>query len=114
MLNQLELKFFELKQENMTVGEYEKKFIELSRFVEEYVDTKEKKAKRFQKGLKPCLRSRVSAFELKTNAEVVHKAMVIEGESDQNQKEKNNRKRKFNSVEDGSSQKVKIREIFKR
>ncbi|XP_063949981.1 uncharacterized protein LOC135152802 [Daucus carota subsp. sativus] len=81
MQTQMEMKFFELKQENMTVGEYEKKFTELARFVGDYVDTEEKRAKRFQQGLKPWLRSRVAAFELTTYAEVVQKAMVIEGES---------------------------------
>ncbi|XP_074342544.1 uncharacterized protein LOC141680138 [Apium graveolens] len=59
----------------MTVGEYEKKFIELVRFVGDYVDTDEKGAKRFQQGLKPWLRSRVAAFKLTTYAKVVQKAM---------------------------------------
>ena len=71
MQTQMEMKFFELKQDNMTVGEYEKKFTELSRFMGEYVDSEEKRAKRFQQGLKPWLRSRVAAFELTTYAEVV-------------------------------------------
>ena len=71
MQTQMELKFFELKQEGMTVGEYEKKFTELARFVGDYVDTDEKRAKRFQQGLKPWLRSRVAAFELATYTEVV-------------------------------------------
>ncbi|XP_074372223.1 uncharacterized protein LOC141712721 [Apium graveolens] len=79
MQTQMELKFFELKQEGMTVGEYEKKFTELDRFVGDYVDTDEKRAKRFQQGLKPWLRSRVAAFVMTTYAEVVQKAMVIEG-----------------------------------
>ncbi|XP_063941914.1 uncharacterized protein LOC135149896 [Daucus carota subsp. sativus] len=61
MRTRMELKFFELKQEEMTVGEYEKKFTEL-------------------------------------------KAMVIEGESDQNQKEKDNKKRKFGNKGEGSTQ----------
>ena len=39
MQTQMETKFFELKQDNMTVGEYEKKFTELSRFMGEYVDS---------------------------------------------------------------------------
>ncbi|XP_074373838.1 uncharacterized protein LOC141714205 [Apium graveolens] len=84
MQTQMEMKFFELKQDSMTVGEYDKKFTELSRFMGEYVDSKEKRAKRFQQGLKPWLRSRVAAFELTTYAKVVQKAMVIEGESEQN------------------------------
>ena len=36
MQNQMELKFLELKQGNMSVLEYEKKFTELSRFVTKY------------------------------------------------------------------------------
>ncbi|XP_074356260.1 uncharacterized protein LOC141695958 [Apium graveolens] len=92
MQTQMEMKFFELKQENMTVGEYEKKFTELSRFMGEYVDSEEKWAKR----------SRVAAFKLTTYAEVVQKAMVIEGGSKQNQKEKGNKKRIFETGEEGS------------
>ncbi|XP_074356244.1 uncharacterized protein LOC141695940 [Apium graveolens] len=71
MQTQMEMKFFELKQDNMTVDEYEKKFTELSRFMGEYVDSEDKRAKRFQQGLKPWLRSRVAGFELTTYAEVV-------------------------------------------
>lgn len=48
MRTQMELKFFELKQENMSVAEYEKKFTELARFVGDFVDTEEKRARRFQ------------------------------------------------------------------
>ncbi|XP_074338390.1 uncharacterized protein LOC141676579 [Apium graveolens] len=68
MQTQMQLKFFELKQEGMTVGEYEKEFTELARFVGNYMDTDEMRAKRFQQGLKPWLRSRVAAFELATYA----------------------------------------------
>ncbi|XP_074377612.1 uncharacterized protein LOC141719130 [Apium graveolens] len=101
MQTQMEMKFFELNQDNMIVGEYEKKFTVMG----EYVDSEEKRAKRFQQGLKPWLRSRVAAFELTTYAEVVQKAMVIEGESEKNQKEKCNKKRRFITGEEGSSYK---------
>ncbi|XP_074352500.1 uncharacterized protein LOC141691629 [Apium graveolens] len=103
MQTQMEMKFFKLKQENMTVGEYEKKFTKLSRFIGEYVDSEVKRAKRFQQGLKPWITSRIAAFELTTYMEVVQKAMVIEGESEQSQKEKNNKKRRFETGEEGSS-----------
>ncbi|XP_074342274.1 uncharacterized protein LOC141679762 [Apium graveolens] len=49
---QMQRKFLELKQENMSVAEYESKFTELSRFVPQLVGTEEKKAERFQQGLK--------------------------------------------------------------
>ncbi|XP_074373961.1 uncharacterized protein LOC141714335 [Apium graveolens] len=105
MQTQMEMKFFESKQDNMTIGGYAKKFTELSSFMGEYVDSEEKRAKRFQQGLKPWLRSRVAAFKLTTYAKVVQKAMVIEGESEQNQKEKDNKKRRFETGEEGSSYK---------
>ncbi|XP_074351827.1 uncharacterized protein LOC141690974 [Apium graveolens] len=60
----------------------------LEKFVPEQVDTDEKRAKRFQQGLKPWIRSRVVVFELTTYTAVVHKAMIIEGESEASQKEK--------------------------
>ena len=49
----MKIKVKELKQETMTVTEYEAKFSELSRFVPEFVNTEEKKASRFQPGLPP-------------------------------------------------------------
>ncbi|KAL8099833.1 hypothetical protein AgCh_032187 [Apium graveolens] len=44
METQMEIRFLELKQDKMTVAEYEAKFTELSRFVTEFVNTEEKKA----------------------------------------------------------------------
>lgn len=52
MKNQMELKFLELKQNNLLEVEYKAKFTELSRFVLEFVNTDEKRARRFQQGLK--------------------------------------------------------------
>ncbi|XP_074323063.1 uncharacterized protein LOC141660007 [Apium graveolens] len=84
----MEIKFLELKQGNMSVTEYEAKFTELDRFVTEQVDTEEKRAKRFQQGLKALIHSEVAIFELTTYTDVVQKAMIIEGESEMSQKEK--------------------------
>ncbi|KAL8124091.1 hypothetical protein AgCh_011915 [Apium graveolens] len=64
MQDQLEMKFLDLRQEDMSVAEYEVKFSELSRFVPEYINTEEKKAKRFQQGLKPWIRSQVALLEI--------------------------------------------------
>ena len=83
MQSQMELRFFELKQEGTSVAEYERRFTELARFVSEYVDTEEKRVKRFQQGLRPWIRSKVAMFELLSYAAVVQKAMIIEGESEQ-------------------------------
>lgn len=45
MQNQMKVKFFELRQNKMSVAEYEKKFTELSIFVPDYIDSDEKKIK---------------------------------------------------------------------
>ncbi|KAL8124095.1 hypothetical protein AgCh_011917 [Apium graveolens] len=45
MQDQLEMKFLDLRQEDILVAEYEVKFSELSRFVPEYVNTEAKKTK---------------------------------------------------------------------
>ena len=82
MQNQMELKFFELRKENSSVIEYERKFTELARVVPEYVNTDEKRAKRFQQGLRPWIRSKVVVFELPTYAAVVQKSMIVEDESE--------------------------------
>ncbi|XP_074337944.1 uncharacterized protein LOC141675090 [Apium graveolens] len=82
MKNQMEIKFLELKQRNLSDTDFEAKFTELARFVPEQVDTDEKRAKSFQQGLNPWIRNRVAVFELTTYKTVVQKAMIIEGESE--------------------------------
>ena len=71
MMDQMEMKFLELKQGNMSVLEYEARFTELSRFAPNYVDTERKKAKRFQQGLKSWICSKLAILELDTYAAVV-------------------------------------------
>ncbi|XP_074342717.1 uncharacterized protein LOC141680368 [Apium graveolens] len=95
MQKQMEMKFLELKQESMTVLEYEKKFTELSRFVTKYVETDEEKAQRFQQGLEYWIRDRVSMFEIDTYVRVVQKAALIESNGAQSRKERDNKKRKL-------------------
>ncbi|KAL8125633.1 hypothetical protein AgCh_013050 [Apium graveolens] len=90
----MELKFLELKQGNMTVLEYEKKFTELSRFMPKYTSTEEEKTKKFQQGLEPWIRDRVTMFELETYAGVVQKVALIENNGMQSRKERDNKKRK--------------------
>ncbi|KAL8148921.1 hypothetical protein AgCh_006068 [Apium graveolens] len=83
------------RQEDMSVAEYEVKFSELSRFVLEYVNTEAKKAKRFQQGLRPWIRSQVALLEIKNYAALVQKAMIVEGEREAGKRENEGRKRKF-------------------
>ena len=97
MESRMEIKFLELKQNNRTVAEYEKEFTELSRFVPHFVDTDKKKARRFQHGLKPWIKTRIAAFELTEYVKVVNKAEVIEAGSNFDPKENEGKKRKFES-----------------
>ena len=92
--DQMELNFLELKQGNMSVVEYENKFAELARFMPTYVETDRQKAKRFQQGLKPWIRSKLAILQLDTYAAVVEKAMIAETENELFQKSKENKKRK--------------------
>ncbi|WOG95286.1 hypothetical protein DCAR_0414598 [Daucus carota subsp. sativus] len=108
MQNQMEIKFLELKQDNMSVADYEVRFTELARFVPDQVDTDEKRAKRFQQGLKDWIRSRVATFEMPSYVSIVQKAMIIENESEMSQKNRDGKKKKVEALEgsqrQGSSQ----------
>ncbi|XP_074356400.1 uncharacterized protein LOC141696113 [Apium graveolens] len=101
---------FLLKQDEKSVPEYEAKFTELARLVPVYVSTEAQKAKRFQQGLKPEIRSEVVALQLKTYPSVVQAALVIESDQKLAAKEKGDKKRKPESITGetnpgGSSQK---------
>lgn len=104
MENQMELKFLELKQNSLSVAEYEAKFTELSRFVPEFVNTEEKKSRRFQQGLKPWIQNRVAIFECTDYATLVQKATIVETGVDQmsKEREKSGKKRKAMSTGGGS------------
>ena len=58
--------FLELKNGNMSVLEYVAKFIELARFVDDYVATNMDKVRKFEDGLK------LSIDELKSHPFLVH------------------------------------------
>ncbi|KAK1401715.1 hypothetical protein POM88_001320 [Heracleum sosnowskyi] len=99
---QMERKFLELKQDNMTVAEYEAKFTELSRFMPEFVNTDLKRSRRFQQGLKQWIQNRVAVLEITDYASLVQKATIVESGSEQSQKGREEKKRKFDS-QGGSS-----------
>ncbi|XP_074377685.1 uncharacterized protein LOC141719202 [Apium graveolens] len=95
MQHRLEMRFLNLRQEDMTLAEYEVIFLELSRFAPEYVNTKAKKAKRFQEGLKTGIRSQVALLEIRNYVALVQKVMIIEGEKEVTKGEIEEKKRKF-------------------
>ncbi|XP_074377984.1 uncharacterized protein LOC141719500 [Apium graveolens] len=80
MRNQMEIEFLELKKGDKSVVEYEAKFIELARFLPDYVYSKAQKSRRFQQGLMPEIGSGVVPLQLKTYPFVVQVALVIESD----------------------------------
>ncbi|RVW68203.1 Transposon Ty3-G Gag-Pol polyprotein [Vitis vinifera] len=56
--------FIHLERGDMTVAQYEAKFTELSRFSPQLIATEEEKALKFQDGLKPYLKNKISILKL--------------------------------------------------
>ncbi|KAL6125409.1 hypothetical protein ACLB2K_073468 [Fragaria x ananassa] len=70
--------FINLLQRDLTVAEYQAKFEELMRFAPNMIPTKLAKAKRFQGGLKPTIKEKVSILKLERYADVVDRALIAE------------------------------------
>ncbi|RVW21225.1 hypothetical protein CK203_114569 [Vitis vinifera] len=75
--------FIRLEQGNMTVAQYEAKFTELSRFSPQLIATEEEKALKFQDGLKPYLKNKISILKLGVYSEVVDRALIVEKDNEE-------------------------------
>jgi hypothetical protein len=75
-----ELEFFELKQGNMSVGEYIGKFQQQSKFSMYYQNHPDKrwKCRKFEAGLKPELRRVVRPMKIRDFATLVNKCRIVE------------------------------------
>ncbi|RVW79287.1 Transposon Ty3-I Gag-Pol polyprotein [Vitis vinifera] len=67
----------------MTVAQYEAKFTELSRFSPQLIATEEEKALKFQDGLKPYLKNKISILKLGVYSEVVDRALIAEKDNEE-------------------------------
>ena len=74
--------FLELKQGTMTVLEYVAKFIELARFVDDYVATDMAKVRKFEDGLKLSIWGKIVGLILQDMDLMVKTTMTIEREVD--------------------------------
>ena len=72
--------FLELKQRAMTVMDYVARFIELTRFADDYVATDLAKVRRFENGLKLSIRARIVGLRLHDMDSMVGTALTIERE----------------------------------
>ena len=72
-----------LEQRDLTVAQYEAKFTELSRFAPQLIATEEEKALKFQEGLKPYLKNKISILKLGVYLEVVDRALIAEKDNEE-------------------------------
>ena len=86
--------FVRLEQRDLTVAQYEAKFTELSRFAPQLIATEEEKALKFQDGLKPYLKNKISILKLGVYLEVVDRALIADKDNEElHQYRKQQRKR---------------------
>ncbi|XP_059659237.1 uncharacterized protein LOC132306058 [Cornus florida] len=83
-----EREFILLKQDKMSVADYEVKFTALSRFAPKLVQNEEEKYTKFQDGLEAVIKFRVSVFEEINYNRLVNKAMIAERDVKELQKKK--------------------------
>jgi len=73
----MEAELLTLEQGEMTVDAYETRFTTLSHFTDNLFQTEERKARMFERGLKPPIRRLVVAQRLQTLAEAVDSARAL-------------------------------------
>ncbi|XP_058070924.1 uncharacterized protein LOC131219959 [Magnolia sinica] len=99
------LEFEILVQGDMTVSQYEARFVALSRFATYLVDDEGRKARRFENGLRPALRSRVIGHMLPTFEQIVERAQIYESDWASLQRARDQRGDQKRKVPSGSSHK---------
>ncbi|XP_059658460.1 uncharacterized protein LOC132304755 [Cornus florida] len=78
--------FLHLTQRNMTVAEYDAKFMELSRFRKCLIAMEEMKASKFERGLRPTIREKLVALRIRQYSDMVDSAMSVDREREDFQK----------------------------
>ena len=85
------------------MAQYEAKFIELSRFAPQLIAIEEAKALKFQDGLKPYLKNKISILKLSVYSEVVDRALIAEKDNEElHQYREQQRKRNKNDGAHGN------------
>ena len=70
--------FLYLKQEDMTVMQYDRKFHKLSRFAKSIVGTEKDRVEQFLHGLRPTIQKDLAIIDFATHADALDKALKIE------------------------------------
>ncbi|GKV43664.1 hypothetical protein SLEP1_g50928 [Rubroshorea leprosula] len=98
MLERKELEFMNLKQDDMTVDEYQAKFSSLMKFAPHLVNDEVRKVRKFQRGLKASIRNKVVPQMLKTYDEVLPTAQIIEQDMEEQRMETHDSKGKGKAI----------------
>ncbi|XP_052489777.1 uncharacterized protein LOC128042473 [Gossypium raimondii] len=77
-IDQKRKEFLELKQGKMSVTEYERKFVRLSKYAREFVSTEANMCKRFEDGLNDDIRLSVGVLEIREFVVLVERACKVE------------------------------------
>ncbi|GKV45642.1 hypothetical protein SLEP1_g52703 [Rubroshorea leprosula] len=93
-----ELEFMNLKQDDMTVDEYQAKFSSLMKFAPHLVNDEVRKVRKFQRGLKASIRNKVVPQMLKTYDEVLATAQIIEQDMEEQRMETHDSKGKGKAI----------------
>ena len=75
--------FVHLEQGNLTVAQYEAKFIKQSCFAPQLIAIEEEKTLKFQDGLKPYLKNKISILKLSVYSEEVDIALIAEKDNEE-------------------------------
>ncbi|KAL5819663.1 hypothetical protein ACOSQ4_023505 [Xanthoceras sorbifolium] len=77
-LDNMEREFTNLKQRQLTVTEYKREFVKLSKYARDMVATEADRCRRFEDGLNDYIRLQVAAFEFEDFTRLVSAALNVE------------------------------------
>lgn len=103
-VDRLRQQFENLTQDDMSVDQYAQQFTNLSRFATDLVTDERQRCRRFEKGLRSPIRSRVVVFQFRNFAKLLESARAVEGDWETFQKEKESQKFKGAGTSNGSCQ----------
>ncbi|KAL5816180.1 hypothetical protein ACOSQ3_024558 [Xanthoceras sorbifolium] len=103
-IENMKREFVNLKQRQMTVTEYEREFIRLSKYANEMVTTEENRCRRFEDGLNDYIRLQVATFEMVDFPRLVSAALNVERVRKDEQAKKNWSQQKRGPGQSSSSQ----------
>ncbi|XP_021597685.1 uncharacterized protein LOC110603983 [Manihot esculenta] len=84
-MEERKIEFIYLRQGRMTVAEYEREFIRLSKYAREMIPTEEAKCKRFEQGLNTKIKMLLVALQIRDFSTLVNAALNVEKVTEEDQ-----------------------------